>query len=134
MAQTQLFHNVRLFDGLADQPRDNISIIVTDDRVTAIEQGLLPTPADAQVIDLQGKTVVPGLIDTHVHSTFVGTPSLPLFLATGVTSARDVGGNLEKVKGLKADLNRRAPQCRSRCGQTLLHPDARYGQSDHPVC
>src|SRR5262245_53366843 len=100
MGQTLLFQNARLIDGIGDQPRENVSILVTDDRITAVEQRpLTPTP-DTHVIDLAGKTVVPGLIDTHVHSTFVGSASLPLFLAAGVTSARVVGGNLEKVKGL----------------------------------
>jgi imidazolonepropionase-like amidohydrolase len=105
MARTLLLQNARLIDGIGDQPRANVSILVTGDRITEVEQRSLTPAPDTQVVDLAGKTVVPGLIDTHVHSTFVGTASLPLFLAAGVTSARDVGGNLEKVKGLKADLN-----------------------------
>lgn len=105
MAPSTVFKNARLIDGLGDQLCSNVSLVVTGDRIAAIEAGGVPAPPEALVVDLQGKTVVPGLIDTHVHSTFVGTPSLPLFLAAGVTSARDVGGNLEKVKGLKADLN-----------------------------
>ena len=104
MAQTLLLQNARLIDGLADQPRERVSILVTGERITAVEQEPLPPPASAQVIDLNGKTVVPGLIDTHVHTTLMGDEGLPLFLAAGVTSARDVGGKLEKVQQIKADL------------------------------
>ena len=78
MAQTLLLQNARLIDGIADQPRENVSIFVTDDRITAVEQRPLTPAPDTQVIDLAGKTVMPGLIDTHVHSTFVGSQSLPL--------------------------------------------------------
>ena len=62
-------------------------------------------PPGAHVVDVGGKTVLPGLIDTHVHATFMDSESLPLFLAAGVTTVRDVGAKLEKVKQLKADLN-----------------------------
>lgn len=105
MAQTLLLQNARLIDGLADQPREKVSILVTGERIAAVEQDDLTPPADARVIDLKGKTVVPGLIDTHVHATLMGDDGLPLFLAAGVTSARDVGGKLDKVQQLKADLN-----------------------------
>jgi imidazolonepropionase-like amidohydrolase len=105
MAQSILFKNARLIDGFADQPRDGTSIVVNGDRITAVESGKVPEPVGAQVVDLKGKTVVPGLIDTHVHATFIDRECLPLFLAAGVTTARDVGGKLDKVLQLRADLN-----------------------------
>lgn len=105
MTQTLLFRNARVIDGIADQPREGIALLVTGERITAVERGDMPAPPGTQVIDLGGKTVLPGLIDTHVHATFMDRACLPLFLAAGVTTARDVGGKLEKVQQLKADLN-----------------------------
>ena len=105
MARSILFKNARLIDGTSDRPRDGASITVDGERITAVEAGAIPTPAGADVIDLKGQTVVPGLIDTHVHATLMDRESLPLFLAAGVTTARDVGGKLEKVLQLRADLN-----------------------------
>jgi imidazolonepropionase-like amidohydrolase len=100
-----LLKNARLIDGIADQVQQGVSILLNDDRISQVHSGDIPAPPDTQVIDLGGKTVLPGLIDTHVHTTFMDKESLPLFLAAGVTTARDVGGKLEKVKQLKEDLN-----------------------------
>lgn len=104
MPQTVLLKNARLIDGIADQAQTGMSILVSGDRVSKVERGEIPAPPDAQVIDVGGKTILPGLIDTHVHATLMDRESLPLFLAAGVTSARDVGAKLEKVQALKADL------------------------------
>ncbi len=100
----QVYTNARLIDGLADQPQEGVSIVVDGERISQITGSDAPAPTGAEVIDLTGKTVVPGLIDTHVHATLLDSESLPLFVAAGVTTARDVGGKLEKVTQLREDL------------------------------
>ncbi len=100
-----LLKNARLIDGIADQVQSGVSILIDGERISQVASGDISAPPDTRVIDLGGKTVLPGLIDTHVHTTFMDKESLPLFLAAGVTTARDVGGKLEKVKQLKDDLN-----------------------------
>ena len=105
MPHTRVFQNARLIDGVSDQPQDNVAIVVVDDRISTVQPGSAPQPSGADIVDLQGKTVLPGLIDTHVHSTLMDTECFPLFIAAGVTSARDVGGKLEKVQKNKEDLN-----------------------------
>jgi imidazolonepropionase-like amidohydrolase len=54
----------RLFDGLSEKVRENIALRIEGDRIAAV--GVQP-PAGAEVIDLSGATVLPGLIDCHVH-------------------------------------------------------------------
>ena len=59
------FIDVRVFDG--HQVYDSASLIIQDGRV--IDLGAdIPIPDDADVIDGQGKTLIPGLIDSHVHA------------------------------------------------------------------
>ncbi|MBL8656255.1 MAG: amidohydrolase family protein [Altererythrobacter sp.] len=54
----------------ADAPvRGPSTVIVTDGRITGIEDGLVAGPQGARVIRLAGKTLVPGLTDLHVHLT-----------------------------------------------------------------
>ncbi len=103
MARPLLLTGCRLIDGLADTARDGRSILIEDGRITAVEQGVPPV-ADADVVDVRGRTVLPGLIDTHVHATLMDRASLPLFLAAGVTAVRDVGGAIDKTLALRADL------------------------------
>jgi imidazolonepropionase-like amidohydrolase len=99
MAQSILFKNARLIDSITDRPREGASILVKGERIAAVETGTIPEPASADIIDLKGQTVVPGLIDTYVHATFVDKECLPLFLAAGVTTARDVGGSWKRFYG-----------------------------------
>jgi imidazolonepropionase-like amidohydrolase len=71
-----------------------------EDETVVVDQGVItalgaapttPVPANAQVIDGKGKTLVPGLWDSHQHVT--GDSGGPMLLSLGITSVRDPGNN-----------------------------------------
>jgi imidazolonepropionase-like amidohydrolase len=66
-AAATLIHAGRLIDGVSDQPRERVTVIVEGDRIKAIESGFRAAAAGDEVIDLSGSTVLPGLMDMHVH-------------------------------------------------------------------
>lgn len=67
MADTVVIHAGSLLRDAASDPSGPATITVVDGKIQAVADGTLPAPAGARVIDLPGKTVLPGLIDLHVH-------------------------------------------------------------------
>ena len=59
-----------LFDGWSDRLVERPLVFIEDGRITAVESGDLAPPQDAEVVDLGEVTLLPGLIDTHVHLGF----------------------------------------------------------------
>lgn len=72
MAETIVFQNATIFDSTGRDPYGPGTVIVTEGKIQAV--GLasqVSPPRDARVIDLGGKTIMPGLIDAHAHVGFV---------------------------------------------------------------
>ena len=88
------FTHVKLFDAEGGRFLDDRTVIVNKGRIIAVDVAASATvPADAQVIDGTGKTLVPGLWDAHMH---VGDDAQGLMLLSmGVTSGRDPGAVVE---------------------------------------
>jgi imidazolonepropionase-like amidohydrolase len=124
-AEDVVIHAGRLLDGLSKTPRTQMSIVIHDDRVVSVQPGYT-TPAGARVIDLSNATVLPGLIDCHVHitsqsdggdtvheavthtrleSAYLSTRYVRNTLEAGFTSVRDVGGDTDLVVALKRAIN-----------------------------
>src|SRR5579859_4385748 len=87
--------NVRLFDGTGSPALDGATVLVQRGRIAQVgPHDAVSIPPSTRVINASGKTLLPGLIDMHVH---LEQDTFPLFLANGVTTVKDVGNRLERV-------------------------------------
>lgn len=86
----------------------NQTIIVEKDRITAISNSPdMVIPPNTSIINGQGKFVIPGLWDMHVHLEMATKSSLPLFIANGVTGVRDMGtDSFDTLMTWKSEINR----------------------------
>jgi imidazolonepropionase-like amidohydrolase len=110
LAETVVVHAGRLITDAAKRPLGASTITIVDGRISSVSEGLTPAPAGARLVDLSTKTVLPGLIDTHVHlsgepgeafwreavntdeyATIVGVKNARLTAKAGFTTVRDLG-------------------------------------------
>jgi enamidase len=90
-----------VIDGTGAPAKMDQTILIEGDRITAIgPSGSVRTPAGAEVVDLSGQTVIPGLVGLHNHSYYTGGNGRAaqlsfsgsrLYLASGVTTIRTTG-------------------------------------------
>lgn len=88
-AQTLVITNANVIDGIAAEPRRDVSVLIRDGKIERIAPGAGLATAGTIVIDLKGGWLLPGLIDAHVHIRDL--PSARLALQSGVTTARSMG-------------------------------------------
>ncbi len=124
MAAQVLFTNALLFDGVSAEPVDGASLLVEGERIKEVSDGRIDA-GEAAVIDLAGRTLMPGLIDAHFHAIAVdlniakiGTMPRSLIyqharvilegaLERGFTTVRDAGGgDYGLARAIETDLIR----------------------------
>ncbi|MSV27663.1 MAG: hypothetical protein EXQ52_02820 [Bryobacterales bacterium] len=103
-ADTKVFSGGRIFDGTGKAVIENGTIVVQDGRIAAIGSSRkVKAPKGARTIDVRGKTITPGLINTHGHVSDVEGKrtgateegvinQLALFGRYGITTVVSLGG------------------------------------------
>lgn len=110
LAETTVIHAGHIVRDAGASYDGPATITVTDGKIVSIADGIQPAPPGARTIELGDKTVLPGLIDAHVHLTFdpggdywreavdppewdmiVGVKNALATLRAGFTTVRDVG-------------------------------------------
>jgi imidazolonepropionase-like amidohydrolase len=112
-AQRTLIHCGTLIDGKSNDAQSQVTIVVEGNKITSIDKGFIKAGKDDKLIDLSKKTVMPGLIDMHVHLegetnkdqalqrftmnkadvAFKSTIFAKKTLMAGFTTVRDLGGS-----------------------------------------
>ena len=107
-----IIRNGTLIDGNGGTPIPNAAVLIRENKIVAAgpQAAIQPPNAETQIIDANGGTIMPGLIDTHVH-VMLQDINIPQLLATpfslhfykamhymrrtlhaGITTVRDAGG------------------------------------------
>ena len=112
----------RIIDGYGATPIENGVVLIAGERIVAVgRRDQVPVPEGVVTVDANGMTVMPGLIDMHVHLHILGHGDykrwddlygthdadvvMPIaakqLLMAGVTSARDLGSRLDAILTVK---------------------------------
>jgi len=147
-----LFTNVDVFDGVHEARIEKANVLVEDNLVKRISTSAIPTDG-ATVIDGGGRTLMPGIIEAHAHlslaaasvaelltqlpsyATILSVLQAEIMLMNGITSARDLGG---EVFGLKRAIDSglipgpRLYPSGALISQTSGHGDFRFPDQTNP--
>jgi imidazolonepropionase-like amidohydrolase len=149
-----LFKNVRVFNGVDDKLSESTHVLVVNNKIKVISENAADSAsANATVIDGEGRVLMPGLNDTHIHISFASIPQAQLLfgdqsynhiymandardvLMRGITTIRDMGGN---TFGLKRAIDEgmipgpRIYPSGAIISQTGGHGDFRTPNQGHP--
>jgi imidazolonepropionase-like amidohydrolase len=116
-AQKKLIYCGTFIDGISNSAKTEMTIVVEKNKITAIQNGYTTPQSGDEIIDLKNKTVMPGLIDLHVHIesetsrdaaqkrmsmnmadiAFEAQQNAKTTLMAGFTTVRDLGGSTVNI-------------------------------------
>jgi imidazolonepropionase-like amidohydrolase len=126
-AQTLVLAGGRLIDGYGGPPIENAVVVIEGNTIRAVgPESAFRIPAGARIIDTNGYTMMPGLMDMHVHLMILGHGDynhwfqtyatqwrdvvMPIsakeLLMAGITTARDLGAPLDDIIAVKKRIER----------------------------
>lgn len=101
-----VFRNVTVIDIAGNQPQPNMTVVISGNRIIKIGK-TVKIPKNAEVIEADGKFLIPGLWDMHVHifnqisRRPPNTWYFPLFIANGVTGVREMWTKPEDMSQIR---------------------------------
>jgi len=98
--------NVSVVDVNGERLLPDRTVVISNGRIVRVDLSKQAKVArGGTVIDGQGKFLIPGLWDTHVHLSYSGVASFRTLLTTGVTSVRDMGGDMKQLRKWRTQLD-----------------------------
>ncbi|PRX32601.1 imidazolonepropionase-like amidohydrolase [Orenia metallireducens] len=126
-----VFYNATIIDGTGAKPIENGVILVEGERIKRVGQSnQVEVPKGVIEINLKGKTILPGFINSHVHHAYT-EKNLKNWLNAGVTTVRDLSPQIEVTEAIaKRDkFNQRADLSRVVSASPILGVPDGYGNS-----
>jgi imidazolonepropionase-like amidohydrolase len=93
--------NGSVIDGTGNPPINKPTVVIRNGIIQSVAKSYSSTP-DAQIIDVEGRTILPGFFNTHVHRAFKAD-ALRAWAREGVTTVRDLGASLRMDQFHKRD-------------------------------
>lgn len=103
--------HVTVIDATGSPAQRDMTVLIEKQHIAAIGPSTSTNiPPNSEILDATGKFLIPGLTDAHIHLTGAGEPGgsrefiVPLLVANGITTVRDMGSYLESIFPLREDI------------------------------
>jgi imidazolonepropionase-like amidohydrolase len=106
---TIIYLGATIIDTATGTSKPNVAIFTRSQRIVAVRSGEGIAPQKGQqIVDVRGKFIIPGLVNSHVHTSTLAVPALAKAylrreLYSGVTTVRDMAGDARLLSELKRE-------------------------------